>query len=188
MSGPSSSPGRAPRDPRGRAQRRPDPSEDVYYAEDGWSWAWILDGPAFCLAAGVFEASTGAPVHWLMLGICALAIALTHGVLIAATRIHGLVRVTEGSYWQGTEELELEHIEGVLPAPIEGTRLLGELSGLPRRRHPIGLKLRDGSMVRAYAKHPDALAEALESIVGTATPPSDDPYEPNLDPWGEPDE
>lgn len=162
--------GRAPRE---RSRRRPDPSEEVLYAEDGWSWAWVLAGPAFCLAAGIFESATGAPVHWLMLAVCAVAIALTHGVMIAATRIHGLVRITESTLWQGTEDLPLSLIEGVLPEPIDGTRLLGELSGVPRRRFEVGIKLHGGSLVRAYARHPAEYVEVLESLVGTATPPSE---------------
>ena len=73
-----------------------EPEGPILYAEDGWSWAWILAAPAFCAAAAGFELATGAPVHWLMLTVCAIATALCHGVMIAATRVHGRVRVTYG--------------------------------------------------------------------------------------------
>ena len=40
-----------------RMPRDPDPrlrDQTVLYAEDGWSWAWILAAPIFCAAAGLF--------------------------------------------------------------------------------------------------------------------------------------
>lgn len=161
-----------------RMPRDPDPrlrDQTVLYAEDGWSWAWILAAPIFCAAAGLFEIATGAPVHWLMLAVCALGTMLTHGIMIAATRVHGRLRVTDESLWQGTEELPYTEVDGVLPEPIDGTRLLGELHTVPRKRGEVGIKLVDGSLVRAFARDPEALEAALISQVGTAEPPSDTP-------------
>lgn len=165
----------APGDPR--LPRDPDPrlrEQTVIYAEDGWSWGWILAAPIFCTAAGLFEVATGAPVHWLMLIVCALGTMFTHGIMIAATRVHGRLRVTDQSVWQGTEELGYDEVEGVLPEPIAGTRLLGELRSVPRKRGEVGLKLTDGSLVRTFARDPEALSDALVSQVGTAEPPLDD--------------
>ena len=159
-----------------RMPRDPDPrlrDQTVFYAEDGWSWAWILAAPIFCAAAGLFEVATGAPVHWLMLLICALATMVTHGIMIAATRVHGRLRVTDESLWQGTEELGYSEVEGVLPESIDGSRLLGELRQVPRKRGEVGIKLVDGSLVRAFARDPEALEGALIPHVGTAEPPSD---------------
>ena len=159
-----------------RIPRDPDPrlrDQTVLYAEDGWSWAWILAAPIFCAAAGLFEIATGAPVHWLMLTICALATMATHGIMIAATRVHGRLRVTDESLWQGTEELPYTEVDGVLPEPLDGTRLLGELRTVPRKRGEVGLRLVDGSLVRAFARDPEALEGALIPQVGTAEPPSD---------------
>ena len=132
----------------------------VLYAEDGWSWAWIFATPLFCLAAGLFEFVTGAPVHWLMLTVCAVASALCHGVMIAATRVHGRVRVA-----------------AVLPLPAEdGTeaswetaRTLGELRDVPRRRRSVGLLLDNGGEVRAWARDPAALHAALVTAVDGGT-------------------
>lgn len=147
---------------------------ELLYAEDGWSWAWIFAAPLFCLAAGLFELATQAPVHWLMLTVCAIASALCHGVMIAATRVHGRVRVTTESYSQGTEELELERIAQVLPLPGDGrpeaswetARTLGELREVPRRRQSVGLKLDNGGEVRAWARDAAALHSALVTAVG----------------------
>ncbi|HJC28981.1 MAG TPA: hypothetical protein H9759_06260 [Candidatus Dietzia intestinipullorum] len=148
--------------------------ERVLYAEDGWSWAWIFAAPLFCLAAALFEVVTGAPVHWLMLTVCAIASALCHGVMIAATRVHGHVRLTETTYTQGTEDVELDRVAEVLPLPADGdpeaswetARTLGELRQVPRRRRSVGLRLDTGGEVRAWARDAPALHAALESAVG----------------------
>lgn len=146
----------------------------VLYAEDGWSWAWIFSAPLFCLFAAVFELVSGAPVHWLMLTVCAIASAACHGVMIAATRVHGRVRVTETSYTQGTEELELDRVADVRPLPGEGipeaswetARTLGELREIPRKRRSVGLLLDNGGEVRAWARNATALHAALVTAVG----------------------
>lgn len=174
-----------------RIPRDPDPrlrDQTVLYAEDGWSWAWILAAPIFCAAAGLFEVATGAPVHWLMLTICALATMATHGIMIAATRVHGRLRVTDESLWQGTEELPYTEVDGVLPEPLDGTRLLGELRTVPRKRGEVGLRLVDGSLVRAFARDPEALKGALIPQVGTAEPPSDAPSVPPKVPEDDPED
>ena len=153
-----------------------EPEGPVLYAEDGWSWAWILAAPLFCTAAGLFEWLTDAPVHWLMLTICAIASALCHGVMIAATSVHGRVRLTPTAYYQGTEELDLAHVEQVLPpagagpdeASWQTARTLGELREVPRRRGAVGLRLDTGAEVRAWCRRPAALRAALVDAVGAA--------------------
>lgn len=158
-----------------------EPDGPVLYAEDGWSWAWILAGPLFCAAAALFELVTGAPVHWLMLVVCAIATALCHGVMIAATRVHGRVRLTPTTYTQGTEDLELDRVDAVLPLPDDHTeaswesaRTLGELRDVPRRRGSVGLRLDTGGEVRAWTRDPRALHAALVAAVG-ATGADGDP-------------
>ena len=152
-----------------------EPDGPILFAEDGWSWAWILAAPLFCAGAAVFELATGAPVHWLMLTVCAIASALCHGVMIAATRVHGRVRLTPTTYTQGTEELELSRVEEVLPLPgdepeasWQTARTLGELRDVPRRRGSVGLRLDTGAEVRAWTRDPVALHAALEEAVGAA--------------------
>lgn len=151
-----------------------EPDTAVLFAEDGWSWAWIFSAPLFCLAAGLFEFFTGAPVHWLMLAVCAIASALCHGVMIAATRVHGHARLTESTYTQGTEELDLDRIVAVYPLPEDGddeaswesARTLGELRQVPRRRRSVGLLLDTGGEVRAWARDAPGLHAALVDAVG----------------------
>lgn len=160
-----------------------EPDGPILYAENGWSWAWILAAPLFCLAAALFEVVTGAPVHWLMLTVCAVASALCHGVMIAATRVHGRVRVTPDLYIQGTEELDLRRVEEVLPMPAAGdttatwqdARTLGELREVPRRRTAVGLRLDTGAEVRAWAKNGRALHAALADAVRATGSDGPDP-------------
>lgn len=150
-----------------------EPAGPVLFSEDGWSWAWIFAAPLFCAAAALFELVTGAPVHWLMLTVCAVASAMCHGVMIAATRVHGRIRLTPTTYIQGTEELELDRIEEVFPlagddhpeASWETARTLGELREIPRRRRSVGLRLDSGAEVRAWTRDPVALHTALEAAV-----------------------
>lgn len=149
----------------------------VLFSEDGWSWAWIFAAPAFCVSAALFEVVTGAPVHWLMLTVCAIASALCHGVMIAATRVHGRVRLTPTTYTQGTEDLGLDRILEVLPLPDndqpeaswETARTLGELHDAPRRRGSVGLRLDSGGEVRAWTRDPVALHAALTDAVGAVS-------------------
>lgn len=172
---------------------RTEPAPKVLYAEDGWSWAWVFSAPLFCLFAAVFELVSGAPVHWWMLTVCAVASAMCHGVMIAATRVHGRVRVTEASYTQGTEELELERIAAVRPLPgddvpeasWESARTVGELREVPRRRKSVGLLLDNGGEVRAWARDSAALHAALVTAVGER-PAVDPKTEPAVEPATEP--
>lgn len=150
-----------------------EPEGPILYAEDGWSWAWTLAAPAFCAAAAVSELAAGGPVHWLLFTVFAIATALCHGVIIAATRVHGRVRLTPDVLLQGTEELELRRIEEVLPLPAaddpeaswQTARLLGELREMPRRRAAVGLRLDTGGEVRAWSRDPAALHAALTGAV-----------------------
>lgn len=171
-----------------------EPEGPILYAENGWSWAWILAAPLFCAAAALFEVVTGAPVHWLMLTVCAIASALCHGVMIAATRVHGRVRLTPTSYFQGTEELELERVTEVYPLPTgnpdeqswQSARILGELREVPKRRGAVGMLLDNGAEVRAWARRPEALREALAGAVADG-PDSAPDAAPDVAPESAPD-
>lgn len=161
----------------------------LLFREDGWSWAWIFAAPFFCVIAGLLSLLMGAPVHWVMLTVAAVGTMLCHGVMIAATRVHGRVQLSESAYLQGTERLDLDAVAGVFPPPPaeppregrfggpqravmawEEARTLGELQSMPRRRTAIGLELASGALVRIWAKDADALRAQLTPLVGAATP------------------
>lgn len=165
-------------------EREPDRPEPLLYAEEGWSWWWVLATPAFCLSAGLVEYATGAPVHTLMLLVCALGSAGSHAVMILSTRVHGRLRLTTSTLTQGTESLPVSRIVEVYPPAVEPegrfggpeppvqpwqeARTLGELREVPRNRTAVGLRLDTGSQVRAWARDDTALRAALQRAVGAA--------------------
>lgn len=74
----------------------------------------------------------------------------------------------------GTETVDVAEITEIFPPAEyedgeyepkkwETARVLGELSGVPRKRHGIGLRLVGGGLVQAWAKDDDGLRAALET-------------------------
>lgn len=142
----------------------------VLYREPGGRWRALAYGPALCLVVAVVEALSGAAVHWLMLPICAVVLAAATWVQIVAARRHVSVEVTTEALRNGVESVEFGDIAAVLDAPDENrrsfepwetARTLGELADVPRHRTAVGLRLRDGSLVRAWARDDAALRQAL---------------------------
>lgn len=156
----------------------PDAPGDVLFYEPGSrKWA-VAFGPVFCLIALVIELLTGPVVHWFGLAFFAVVLAGLISVQVTAARRHASVLLTSASLRQGTEVVPLDEIAEVYPEaddeayedelePWESARALGELSGVPRRRRGIGLRLTSGGLVRAWAKDDVALREALNTVVGT---------------------
>lgn len=148
----------------------------VLFEEPGARWRALAWGPAFCLMVLVFEIYTGPVVHWFALAMFAvLLMGFTYLQIIAAKR-HVSVELTPTRLRQGTESLDIVEIDAVLPPADysdgdyepkrwETARVLGELSGVPRRRNAIGLRLVGGALVQAWAKDDDALRDALETVV-----------------------
>ncbi|MEU5842485.1 hypothetical protein [Rhodococcus sp. NPDC047139] len=144
------------------------------FHEPGARWGAVALGPAFCMVALVVELVTGPVVHWLALPILAVVLAGFSYVTVVAARRHVSVELTPTTLRQGTEELPVAEIEAVLPPPDDGrepqrwetARSLGELSDVPRRRTAVGLRLKGGVFVRAWAKDADELRARLEELVG----------------------
>lgn len=146
--------------------------------EPGARWRSLVWGPALCLAGGVLEAVRGLPVHapgWV--AAAGLLVALTSLQVLGARR-HTTVELTTTHLRQGAEVLELASVAEVLAADPDGraswqmARALGETPTVPRRRTGIGLRLRDGRTVQAWARDDEALREAL---VGTVPDPRGEP-------------
>ncbi|MCX5041769.1 hypothetical protein OG921_01005 [Aldersonia sp. NBC_00410] len=147
----------------------------VLFAEPGARWRVAGYGPLLCLVVLIVELSTGSGVHWLTLPICAAVLAAAVSVQIVAARRHASVVLTPEVLRNGTEELPLRHIVEVFGprdetsrqfAPWETARTLGELAEVPRRRNPIGLQLKRGRLVRAWAKDETMLRLALVAALG----------------------
>lgn len=144
------------------------------FHEPGARWRTVAFGPLFCLVALVIELATGPVVHWIALPVMGAVLAVFAYIMVVAGRRHVSVELTETVLRQGTEELPVADIEAVLapadpeardPARWENARTLGELSGVPRKRTAIGLRLCGGTFVRAWAKDDVALRACLDSLV-----------------------
>jgi hypothetical protein len=144
------------------------------YAEPGARWRTVAYGPLLCLVVLIIELASGSRTHWVTLLIFAVILAAVVGVQVAAARTHISVELTPTTLRNGTETLALNQIAAVLPPrgptdyaelPWDRARVLGELADVPRKRRPIGLRLRapdsDEVLVRAWARDDAALRAAL---------------------------
>ncbi len=149
----------------------------MLFAEPGARWRTLLWGPVFCIAVLVVELLTGPVLHWFALGLFAVLLVGFTYVQISAARRHVSVQLTPSALRQGTEVLDIADIGAILPPADysdgdyepkkwETARVLGELHGVPRRRHPIGIELVGGALVQAWAKDDDGLRAALEHAKG----------------------
>ncbi|MGW4713940.1 hypothetical protein [Nocardia sp. NPDC004260] len=149
-------------------------AEAVLFTEPGARWRAVAYGPILCLAVLVLELVTGGDVHWFALLFCAALIAGFVALQVIAGKRHVGVELTAETLRSGTESLPLSSIAEVLPERDENSwddeewesaKALGELTGVPRRRTGIGLRLADGSLVQAWARDHKALRTALTEAV-----------------------
>lgn len=150
-------------------------ADPVRFAEPGARWRSVAYGPALCLIVLIMELAMGkGPVHWFGLGFCAALLAAFVALQVVAGKRHISVELTDSHLREGTETIPLGSIAHVFPEhdedswdedPWESARALGELTGVPRRRKGIGLKLRDGDMVQAWARDHRGLRAALTSAI-----------------------
>ncbi len=147
----------------------------ILYAEPGARWRSVAYGPLLCLVVLILELVTAAQVHWFALIFCAALIAGFVVLQVIAGQRHVSVELTPATLREGTETLPLAAIDAVLPErdedawddeDWESARSLGELSGVPRRRRGIGLRLVGGELVQAWAKDHRGLRVALTEALG----------------------
>ncbi len=151
----------------------PDTTEQVLFHEPGGTWWWLLAGPAAGGAMMFIQLSGGGGVQF---GVPAAFMILVSGFLwiqIKAARIHTSVELTPTTLRQGTEFVTIADIVKIYPEPKrhenekwQSYRAFGELSGIPRGRTGIGMKLTDGRSGQAWARRHRTLRAALESLVG----------------------
>ncbi|MFD6350646.1 hypothetical protein KHQ06_09180 [Nocardia tengchongensis] len=152
----------------------------VLFSEPGARWRTIAYGPAMCAIILVIELFRGGDIHWFGLAFCAVLLAGFVWLQVIAGKRHISVELTPEHLREGTEVVPLREIAAVLPEEDEeswdyedwqSARALGELTGVPRRRKGIGLKLTDGRLVQAWARDHvtlrAALNDALEPPGGT---------------------
>lgn len=140
----------------------------VLFSEPGARWRAVAYGPLLCAVILLVEWLTGSTLHWFALGFCAVAIGGFTVVQVMAGRTHGGVELTDSTLHQGVESLSLDDVAAVLPVGDDDAAQgspLGALSGVPRRRRGIGLRLVDGRIVQAWAIDHTGLRTALSSAL-----------------------
>lgn len=148
----------------------------VFY-EPGGNWLWLLLGPFAGIGIGLLQMTGGyGRDPWIPL----LFLVLVSGFIaiqIKAARIHTSVELTRDTLRQGTEKLNLDDVVTIYPeasgaeAPKwQSARALGELTGVPRGRTGIGLKLQGDRTVQAWARKHRQLREQLDGLIEEHTP------------------
>jgi hypothetical protein len=125
----------------------------------------------------VIQASAGLGFQPLVPAVFLVLVSGFLAVQVKAARIHTSVELTSVALRQGTETIRLSEIVTIFPeasGPEEpkwqSARALGELTGVPRGRTGIGLKLTNSRSAQAWARKHRQLRLALTSAVEASTP------------------
>lgn len=160
------------------------------FFESGASWYWVLAGPAAGTAMLFIQHSGGYGWQPLMPTIFLVLVSGFVAVQVKAARIHTSVELTEQTLREGTEIIPVDDIMAVYPPPAQlarraetpekwqRARTLGELTGVPRGRIGIGLRLTGGRSAQAWARNHRGLRAALTALLaqrdGCAPGPGED--------------
>ena len=154
------------------------PPPEVLFYEQGASWWWVLAGPGAGVAMALIQLSAGYGIQLLVPGIFFVLVTGFLAIQIKAARIHTSVELTPDSLRQGTEHIRTDAIVRVYPEPKgpdeptwQSARALGELTGVPRGRTGIGLKLTNDRAAQAWARKHHELRAALTHVVEERIPP-----------------
>ncbi len=158
------------------------PSPEVLFYEQGASWWWLLAGPVVGIAMALIELSGGYGIQWLVPGIFFVLVSGFLAIQVKAARIHTSVELTPDYLRQGTERLRIDDIVRIYPEPKGAeepkwmsARALGELTGVPRGRTGIGLKLTNDRTAQAWARKHQLLRAALTHAMQERIPPEPAP-------------
>ena len=155
------------------------------FFEHGASWYWVLFGPVAAALLVAIQYSGGYGVQPLFPVVLAVMVSAMLAVQVKAARIHTSVELTAEILRQGTETMRISEIVIIFPEPGRPTgwrkpqpekwqeaRALGELSGVPRRRVGIGLRVTGRRTVQAWARDHRRLRAILAELVPDAVPPA----------------
>jgi hypothetical protein len=99
-------------------------------------------------------------------------------IQIKAARIHTSVELTPDHLRQGEERISIDDIVRIYPEASgaqtqkwQSSRALGELTGVPRGRKGIGLKLTNDRAAQAWARKHHRLRTELTRVVEERIPP-----------------
>jgi len=154
------------------------PPPAVLFYEQGASWMWVLAGPASGVAMALIQMSAGYGFQPLVPGVFFVLVTGFLAIQIKAARIHTSVELTPDHLRQGTERIRIDDIVRIYPEPKgpdepkwQSARALGELTGVPRGRTGIGLKLTNDRAAQAWARKHHQLRAALTNLVEERIPP-----------------
>lgn len=150
----------------------------VLFYEQGASWWWLLAGPAAGIAMALIQLSAGYGIQWLVPAIFLVLVTGFLAIQVKAARIHTSVELTPDQLRQGEERLSIDEIVRIYPEPSgpeppkwQSSRALGELTGVPRGRTGIGLKLTNDRSAQAWARKHQRLRTELTRLVEERIPP-----------------
>jgi hypothetical protein len=156
----------------------PGPPPEALFYEQGASWWWLATGPAAGIAMALIQLSAGYGIQLLVPGIFFVLVTGFLAIQVKAARIHTSVELTPEYLRQGTELTRIADIARIYPEPTgpdeakwQSARALGELTGVPRGRKGIGLKLTNDRAAQAWARKHQALRSALTHLVEERIPP-----------------
>jgi hypothetical protein len=151
-------------------------ASEVLFFENGSSWGWLLLGPFAGIGMAILQMTGG---YGRDLWIPVVFLVLVSGfvaIQIKAARIHISVELTAETLRQGAETVRVDEIVRIYPEASgsetpkwQSARALGELSGVPRGRTGIGLKLTGDRTAQAWARKHRRLREALVGLVEERT-------------------
>jgi hypothetical protein len=158
-------------------EAQPDLAPEVLFYEQGASWAWLLAGPFAGVGMAILQ-NTGGYGHDLWIPIVFLVLVSGFvAIQIKAARIHTSVELTSQTLRQGEERIGIDEIVRIYPEASgsetpkwQSSRALGELTGVPKGRTGIGLKLTGDRSAQAWARKHRRLREALSQLVEEHTP------------------
>lgn len=151
---------------------------EVLFAEPGASWLWVLAGPAAGVAMALIQLSAGYGIQWMVPGLFLVLVSGFLAIQVKAARIHTSVELTTEKLRQGTEVTLTDEIVRIYPEASgsetpkwQYARALGELTGVPRGRTGIGVRLTDDRTAQAWARKHNQLRAALTNLVEERIPP-----------------
>ena len=157
-------------------------SSEVLFYEQGASWLWVLAGPLAGFAMAMIQLSAGYGIQWVVPGIFFVLVTLFLSIQVKAARIHTSVELTVDHLRQGTEVTRTDEIVRIHPEASgaetpkwQYARALGELTGVPRGRTGIGVRLTNDRTAQAWARKHHQLREALTNLLEERIPPEPAP-------------
>ncbi len=161
-----------------------EPSEpaDVLFYEQGASWLWVLTGPASAIAMLLIQLSAGLGIQWVVPVVFLVLVSGFIAIQVKAARIHTSVELTPTTLREGAERVNIDDIVRVYPEPKGNeeprwmsARALGELTGVPKGRTGIGVKLTNDRTAQAWARKHRQLRAQLIHLVEERIPPEQKP-------------